>query len=124
MASVYDINKGINRSVEFRGIKAQYIIYLAAGLVALLVVFAILYVAGCNIYLSLGIILPAGAGLFMVVSRMSKKYGEHGLLKKAAARRLPASVRSHSSIVFRKLKEGYGKNESVNRGNTHLQNRE
>lgn len=120
MASVYDINKGINRSVEFKGIKAQYIIYLAAGLVALLVVFAILYVAGCNIYLSLGIILPAGAGLFTIVSRMSKKYGEHGLLKKAAAKRLPASIRSHSSTVFRKLKEGYGKSENVNRGNTHL----
>ena len=124
MASVYDINKGINRSIEFKGIKAQYIIYLAAGLVALLVVFAILYIAGCNIYLSLGIILPAGAALFTIVSRMSKKYGEHGLLKKAAAKRLPASVRSHSSIVFRKLKEGYGKSESVNRGDTHLQNRE
>ncbi len=123
MGSVYDINKGINRSIEFKGIKAQYIMYLAAGLVALLVIFAILYVLGCNIYLSLGIILPAGTGLFTAVSRMSKKYGEHGLLKKAAARRLPACVLSHSSKLFYQLNERYAKSEGDRGSVTHLQDR-
>ncbi|HMT97439.1 MAG TPA: DUF4133 domain-containing protein, partial [Ferruginibacter sp.] len=30
--SVYQINKGINRSIEFKGLKAQYIWYLGGGL--------------------------------------------------------------------------------------------
>lgn len=36
MATVYPINRGVNRSLEFKGIKAQYVIYLALGLVLLL----------------------------------------------------------------------------------------
>ena len=41
--SIYQINKGINQSIEFKGLKAQYIWYLAGGLVILLIVFAVLY---------------------------------------------------------------------------------
>src|ERR1700737_2423640 len=103
MATVYEINKGINRSIEFKGIKAQYIIYLAAGLVGLLIVFAILYVIGINIYVCLGIILSGGGGLVMTVQSYSKKYGEHGLLKKAAGRQLPGCIQSRSRKIFHQL---------------------
>lgn len=105
MATVYEINKGINRSIEFKGIKAQYIMYLAAGLVGLLVLFAILYMTGVSIYICLGIVLPTGGGLFMAVQHYSKKYGEHGLLKKSAQRHLPTYIRSHSRKIFNQLKE-------------------
>ena len=44
--SVYQINKGINKPIEFKGLKAQYIWYLGGGLVALLIVFAIIYICG------------------------------------------------------------------------------
>ncbi|MDB5129720.1 DUF4133 domain-containing protein, partial [Mucilaginibacter sp.] len=37
----YQINKGINRPIEFKGLKAQYIGYLGSGLVALLILFAV-----------------------------------------------------------------------------------
>jgi hypothetical protein len=37
MASVYQINKGVGKPIVFRGLKAQYIAYLAVGLVVLLV---------------------------------------------------------------------------------------
>jgi hypothetical protein len=40
--SVYQINKGINKPIEFKGLKAQYIWYLCGGLVALLILFAIM----------------------------------------------------------------------------------
>lgn len=104
MSTVYEVNKGINRSIEFKGIKAQYIIYLAAGLVSLLLLFAILYVIGISIYLCLGIVIPSGAGLFIAVQRLSKKYGEHGLLKKAAQKRLPAYIKSSTREIFIRLR--------------------
>ena len=44
--SVYKINKGINNPIVFKGLKGQYIGYLAIGLLVLLVLFAILYVIG------------------------------------------------------------------------------
>lgn len=103
MATVYEINKGINRSIEFKGVKAQYIIYLAAGLVLLLLLFAILYIIGINIYLCLGIVLPGGGGLYMAVQHYSKKYGEHGLVKKMAQRNLPLCIRSRSGKFFTQL---------------------
>lgn len=53
----YDINKGVNRPVEFRGLKAQYIYYLAIGLAVLLIAFSVMYIAGMPVYLCLPIVL-------------------------------------------------------------------
>ncbi len=44
MSSVYAINKSINKPVEFKGLKAQYIWYLGGGLLFLLILFAVLYI--------------------------------------------------------------------------------
>ena len=84
-SSVYHINKGINKPIEFKGLKAQYIWYLGGGLVALLVLFAILYICGVNVFICIVIIGSTGTALFMAVYRYSRNYGEYGLLKKIAA---------------------------------------
>jgi len=55
--SVYQINRGINRPVEFKGLKAQYIWYLGGGLVCLLILFAIIYIIGINIFICLAVIV-------------------------------------------------------------------
>ena len=59
MASIYHINKGINKPIEFKGLKAQYIWYLGGGLVALLILFAIIYIAGINMFICLGVIISS-----------------------------------------------------------------
>lgn len=100
MSAVYQINKGVNRPLEFKGIKGPYIMLLGAGLVLLFLMFAILFTAGCSTYLVSGIILPAGTLLFLLVARLSKRYGEHGLLKKLARKRLPRYLKSRSRTVF------------------------
>lgn len=105
MATVYEINRGINRSIEFKGIKAQYIIYLAIGLLILFIFFAVLYFVGLNIYLCLAIILIGGVLLFTYVQHFSRKYGEHGLLKKSAQRNLPRAVRSKTRTLFIRLNQ-------------------
>jgi hypothetical protein len=105
MSSVYQINKGINKSIEFRGLKAQYIGYLAGGLVSLLVLFAILYIAGTNMYICLLIIFSLGTGLVLTVSRMSHKYGRYGLQKRNAKRQLPDYLYFNSRKLFIKLKK-------------------
>jgi len=45
MSSIYQINKGVSKPIVFKGLKAQYIAYLAIGLVFLLVAFAVLYIS-------------------------------------------------------------------------------
>jgi len=103
MSSVYHINKGINKPIEFKGLKAQYIAYLAIGLVGLLILFAILYIIGVNMFVCLALIALLGTLLFMAVYRMSEKYGQHGLLKKMAKRSIPIYLKVSSRKVFTNL---------------------
>ena len=98
--SVYKINKGINKPIEFKGLKAQYIWYLGGGIVGLLLLFAILYILGVNPYISIGIIVAAGVGVFMYVFKLSNTYGEHGLKKKMAARNIPTVIKCYSRKFF------------------------
>jgi hypothetical protein len=99
-SSIYQINKGINKSIEFKGLKAQYIWYLGGGLVVLLILFAIVYIIGLNTYLCLAIILIAGVFLFSWVYKLSSKYGRHGMMKKTANRMLPKVIRCNSRHLF------------------------
>ncbi len=103
-SSVYKINKGINKPIEFKGLKAQYIAYLAIGLIGLLILFAVLYIIGVNMFVCLGLTVILGVLLFMTVYRMSDKYGQHGLLKKMARRSLPDFIKSTSRKVCIQLK--------------------
>jgi hypothetical protein len=98
--SLYKINKGIHKSIEFKGLKAQYIWYLGGGILILLIGFAIMYILGVNAYVCVGLILIAGVVLFMYVFRMSSTYGEYGLMKKIAKRSIPPIIKSNSRDHF------------------------
>ncbi len=102
MATSYSINKGVNRPIEFHGIRAQYINYLALGLVALLLLFAILYLAGISLYLILPVVGMAGTVLYSFVSRYSRKYGVYGVLRQTAFRRLPKAIKTRSVTTLLK----------------------
>ncbi len=102
MSSVYQINKGINKPIEFKGLKAQYIWWLGGGLVALLILFAMLYICGINIFFCLFLILCLGAALFMYIYKLSDKYGEHGLMKKMARKAVPKVIKRYSLVRLKK----------------------
>lgn len=104
MNSVYQINKGINKPIEFKGLKAQYIGYLGIGVVLLLIIFAVLYISGINMFVCLGLILILGTLLFMGTYRLSDTYGQHGLLKKLAKRNIPVYLKTSSRRIFLYLK--------------------
>jgi len=104
--SVYQVNKGINRPIEFKGLKAQYIWYLGGGLLALLILFAILYICGLNTFICLAIIIGAATALFMHVYKLSRKYGQHGMMKELAKRSIPAGIKCRSREIFTGLMIG------------------
>lgn len=103
MNSVYKINKGINKPIEFKGIKAQYIAYMAVGLVSLLLLFAIMYLCGVHLYICLAIVGALGTVLFTKVTSYSRRYGRYGLMKKLASKKVPACLKVRSRNVFRSL---------------------
>lgn len=98
--SVYKINKGINKSIEFKGLKAQYIWYLGAVILGLLVVFAVLYFLGINQYLCLLVCGGTGFIALQKIYSLSKKYGEHGLSKMMARKGVPKVVKSNDRKLF------------------------
>ena len=102
---VYTINKGVNRPIEFRGLKAQYIWWLGGGIAGVVLLFAILYISGVNPIACLGIAGMMGLGLFRQVYRMSRRYGQYGLMKKRAARLVPDRIVIRTRKTFALWKE-------------------
>lgn len=104
MSSTYQINKGVNKPMVFRGLQGQYIAWLAAGLVFLLVFFALGYVTGMSVYLLLPLVLALGTALFLGVGMLSKRFGVHGMEKYLAKRGLPKAIGFRSRRLFTGLK--------------------
>lgn len=94
----FEINKGVGRTVEFKGLKAQYLFIFAGGLLGMFVLVAVLYMIGLNqlVCLMLGVL-----GAMLIVWQtfsMNKKYGEHGLMKISARKNHPRFLRNRTPI--------------------------
>lgn len=104
--SVYRINKGINKPIEFKGLKAQYIWYLGGCVLTLLVLFTLLYIIGVNPFVCVAFILALGTVSVFKIYALSNKYGEHGMMKKLARRHVPHTIKSYSRKTFKKQSNG------------------
>lgn len=109
--NTYQINKGINKSIEFKGLKAQYIWYLGAGIVGTLIVFAALYFFGLPSIVCVLVAAILGGGVVAKVYAMSSKYGEHGLMKALARKQVPNVVKIQDRNIF--LTTNHRKNGNV-----------
>lgn len=99
-ATIYYINKGINQPLYFKGFQAQYVSYLAILLVLLMLLCASLFFIGFSPYICLILVMSAGSFLIGKLHQMSRRYGRFGLLKAAAARKIPHSIRNNSRGIF------------------------
>ncbi|AZA54508.1 DUF4133 domain-containing protein [Chryseobacterium sp. G0201] len=99
----YNINKGIGRTVEFKGLKAQYLFIFAGGLLGILILVMVIYMAGVNSYACL---LTGVSGASLIIWQtfsLNRKYGEHGLMKLGARKSHPKYIICRRSI-YRCLK--------------------
>ena len=46
--AAFEINKGVGRTVEFKGLKAQYLFLFAGGLLAVFILVVVLYLCGVS----------------------------------------------------------------------------
>ena len=46
--SEYPVNRGIGKPVEFKGLKSQYLFIFCGGLLAVFVVFIVLFMPSCH----------------------------------------------------------------------------
>ena len=101
--SIYTINKGINKSIEFRGLRAQYIWYFGGMVIILMMAFAILYICGVNMYICLVLIGGAATAGSIKIFALSHEYGEHGLMKAMAKKQVPKVLKSYTRKNFQNL---------------------
>lgn len=117
----YPINKGIGRSVEFQGLKSQYLFIFAGGLLTLFVLFVILYMAGVNQWICIGFGGTSTSILVWQTFSLNRKYGEHGLMKRSALHSHPRYLINRRRIprLFRHRE----RKRAVTRPMKNLQNR-
>ena len=89
--AAFEINKGVGRTVEFKGLKAQYLFLFAGGLLATFIVVVVLYLLGVSQLLSLGICVLGASLLVWQTFAMNRKYGEHGLMKRGHYALIPVT---------------------------------
>ena len=85
----WEINKGIGRTVEFKGLKAQYLFLFAGGLLAVFILVVVLYLCGVSQMLCLVIGVVGATIIVWQTFAMNRKYGQYGLMKKGAVRMHP-----------------------------------
>ena len=94
----YSINKGIGGSVEFKGLKAQYLFVFAGGLLAIFALFVVMYMVGISQWFCIGFGAIAASVLVWQVFALNAKYGEHGLMKLAATKSHPKYIINRSKL--------------------------
>lgn len=107
----YTVNKGIGRSPEFKGLKRQYLFIFVGGLLALFVIFVVMYMAGADQWVCIGFGTFSASALVWGTFRLNARYGEFGLMKLLASRNHPRHIISRKD--FRRLLSGTSKNRSV-----------
>ncbi len=95
----FQINKGIGRTVEFKGLKAQYLFIFAGGLLGLFIAIVILYMIGVYPYLCLTLGLISGGILIWKTFALNNKYGTHGLMKVSARKKHPQYISRRYTVL-------------------------
>lgn len=97
----YRSNTTRRRVLSLR-LKSQYLFIFAGGLVAVLLVVVILYIAGVNQWICIPFGLLSGSQLVWLTFRLNARYGEHGLMKLLSGKRHPRYL-IHRRRLFRLL---------------------
>ena len=99
------LTRGLAGTWSSRAWKASIFFVFVAGLLAVFVVFVILYMAGVNQWVCIGFGVTAATLLVWLTFRLNAKYGTHGLMKAAARKRHPRYVLNrteNSPIIYQK----------------------
>ncbi len=94
----YSVNKGIGRNPEFKGLKSQYLFIFAGGLLAVFVVFVVMYMAGVGQLICIVFGVVCASVLVWGTFTLNRKYGEHGLMKLQASRNHPRYIINRRGI--------------------------
>ena len=93
------ITEATNMVTSFKGLKSQYLFIFAGGLLALFVIFVVMYMAGIDQWVCIGFGVVSASVLVWVTFWMNSKYGEWGLMKLHALRSHPRYIISRRKFL-------------------------
>jgi hypothetical protein len=102
---IYELNRGINKPVEFKGLVGVHLYFLVGAIVLVFALFVTAYLAGLPLLLTVLLTFLVGGALWAAVFALNRRYGEHGLQKAAARRASPKYITSRRSRLFHHLNE-------------------
>ena len=73
--TTFEIHKGVDAPVEFKGLRSQYLFICAGGLIGAFLIVVVLYMCGVGQFLCLGVGGALAAGVVMLTYRLNEKYG-------------------------------------------------
>ena len=94
----WEINKGIGRSVEFKGLKAQFLFIFAGGLLGVFIITVFLHLCGVNQVLCPVLCLVGCTIVVWQTFAMNRKFGQYGLIKRAALRYHPKYLINRKTV--------------------------
>jgi hypothetical protein len=104
--SVYPIHQAVGRPVMIKGLVGRYIFLAAGSLIGDLLLFILLYICGTPHWFCIALCFGLGALVLWGSYALSRKFGEHGLMKVMARKGLPTCIRYNSRKIFLNLKKG------------------
>ena len=100
----YRVYKGVDQDMEFKGLKAQYLVYMGVVLGGDLLLFLILYSISFPLVISLIVCVGSGFYLSVWIAGLNKRLGKDGLMKKQSFSRLPYSIRIRNRGFVKSLR--------------------
>ncbi|MDL2239161.1 DUF4133 domain-containing protein [Bacteroidales bacterium OttesenSCG-928-K03] len=95
----YMINRGIGHPAEFKGLKSQYLFIFAGGLLAIFIVFIIMYMIGIGQWICIGFGIIAACVLIYLTFSLNSKYGTYGMMKLSAGKSHPKYIINRKRIT-------------------------
>ena len=92
MSRNYNVNKGVGRPIELKGLRAQYLFIFAGGLAGVFILYLGMYISGIPNSVCLPVAVVSATLLVWATFRLNARYGAHGLMKALAARRYPRRI--------------------------------
>ncbi len=96
--ATYEIHKGVDAPVEFKGLKSQYLFICAGGLIGAFLIVVVLYMCGVGQLTCLVVGVVLAGGTVMLTYRLNEKYGTHGLMKVLAAKLHPRRITNRRRV--------------------------
>ena len=94
----FNVNKGIGRPAEFKGLKAQYLFIFVGGLLAVFVITVVIYMIGLPQMICVGFGAVSGSVLVWATFHLNGKYGQYGLMKVQATKNHPQYINNRQQI--------------------------